>query len=232
VAQTAYKLSPSAAAPVQTAQAVPPQTPSSQGMQPMADNSSYGGLLYVKAAAGLGVREEANIEGNGQTAAVESDFGWVGNAGLGLDLRNNFRLEGEILYTKNNAKSVTGSLNNTPVNSAEGVGDVSLLGFMGNIAYDFNTAYAITPFIFGGAGIAKVSVNGVGTTGNTISDSDTVFAMQGGAGLSTDLTDRTSFDLSYRYLETLDAKLADSTGVPINYTYQDHMIMLGLHYKL
>ena len=236
VAQSAYTLSPNQSArpasaqPVQTAQATSPKS-SAPAAQP-ADNAPIGGLLYVKAAAGINVREEANAKGSGNDAAIESEFGWVLNGGLSIDLKNNFRLEGEILYTDNKAKAVTGSLNSTSMNTGRAEGDVSLFGFMANVAYDFVTPYAITPYIFGGGGIARVSVNGVGETGNTIDDSDYVFAMQGGAGLSTDITDRTTLDLSYCYLETLDAKLSDATGAPFNYDYQSHMIMMGLRYKL
>jgi opacity protein-like surface antigen len=233
VAQTSYTLAPSPSqrpaspVPVQTAQAMPPQS-----SPPAPDNSAMGGLLYVKAAAGLNVREESNAEGSGTNAAIESDFGWVVNTGLGVDLKNNFRLEGEILYTTNDTKAVTGTLNGSTVNSGQGEGDASLLGFMANLAYDFVTPYAITPYVFGGAGLAMVSLNSVGTSGNIVNDDDMVFAMQAGAGLSTDLTDRTSLDLSYRYLETLKAKMSDAQGTPFDYDYQAHMIMLGLRYKL
>lgn len=234
VAQASYTLSPSQKTS-QTAQAQPPQqaAPARQMQAAPADNSGFGGLLYVKAAAGLNVMEESNTDGGGNRAAIETDFGWIINGGLGLDLKNGLRLEGEVLYSQNQASQITGTANNAAVNSGQAQGDISLLGFMANVAYDFNTPYALTPFVFGGVGIANVSLNGVGAAGAQAYDSsDTVFAMQGGAGLSTDLTDRTSVDLSYRYIETLDAQMSDARGAPFDFRYASHMILMGLKYKM
>jgi opacity protein-like surface antigen len=56
--------------------------------------------------------------------------------------------------------------------------------------------------------------------------------MQAGAGISTDLTDRTSIDLSYRYLETLEAQMSDANGAPFNFQYATHMFLMGLKYKM
>ena len=232
VAQATYNLQPSKKS-AETAQATQPQgAPATRPMQPPQDNSGFGGLLYIKAAAGLSVMEEANAQGSGNDAAIETDFGWVANGGLGIDLKNGFRLEGEVLYASNAASAATGTMNSTGVNSAQTEGDVSLLGFMANLAYDFNTPYAINPYIFGGAGIASLKLDGVGQNGNVYDSSDTVFAMQGGAGLSTDLTDRTSLDLSYRYLETLKGQFSDASSNPFEMRYQTHMIMMGMRYKL
>jgi opacity protein-like surface antigen len=236
VAQASYTLSPSQKA-AQTAQAQPPAAqPNMSGrpMQPAAPSeSAWGGLLYVKAAAGMNVMEETDAEGGANQAAIETDFGWIVNGGLGLDLKNGFRLEGEVLYAQSGASQITGTVNGTAVNSGQAEGDVSLLGFMANIAYDFNTPYALTPFVFAGAGVANVSLNGVGAAGAQSYDtSDTVFAMQAGAGLSTELTDRTSVDLSYRYLETLDAQMSDASGAPFDFRYQTHMFLMGLKYKM
>jgi opacity protein-like surface antigen len=229
VAQAAYTLTPSQKT-TQTAQAQPP---ASRPQPAPAMDSGSGGLLYVKAAAGMNVMEESDAEGTNNNAAIETDFGWIVNGGLGLDLKNGFRLEGEVLYSQNKASQITGTANGAAVNSGQAEGDVSLLGFMANIAYDFNTPYAMTPFIFGGAGVANVSLNGVGAAGAQAYDSsDTVFAMQAGAGISTDLTDRTSVDLSYRYLETLEAQMSDANGAPFDYRYATHMLLMGLKYKM
>ncbi len=235
VAQASYNLTPgqkapqTQAMPAQTAQAQPPAT---RPMQPAAANDA-GGLLYIKAAGGLNVMEESDAVGSNNNAAIETDFGWILNGGLGLDLKNGFRLEGEVLYAQNKVSQIRGNANGTAVTSGQGEGDVSLLGFMANVAYDFNTPYALTPFIFGGAGIANISLNGVGAAGTQAYDSsDNVFAMQAGAGVSTDLTDRTSIDLSYRYLETLEAQMSDANGAPFDFRYATHMFLMGLKYKL
>jgi len=236
VAQASYTLNPSPKA-TQSAQMQPPAAQPGMSVRPMqpaaATDSGAGGLLYVKAAAGMNVMEESEAEGSANNAAIETDFGWIVNGGVGIDLKNGFRLEGEVLYSQNKTSQITGTANGAAVNSGQAEGDVSLLGFMANVAYDFNTPYALTPFIFGGAGIANISLNGVGANGSQAYDtSDTVFAMQAGAGVSTELTDRTSVDLSYRYLETLDAQMSDATGAPFDFRYATHMFLMGLKYKM
>ena len=236
VAQASYNLAPNQkttqTAP-KVAQAQPPAAQPNMSARPPAAATDSGGLLYIKAAAGLNVMEESDAIGSNNNAAIETDFGWIVNGGLGLDLKNGFRLEGEVLYSQNKVSQMRGTANGTSVTSGQGQGDISLLGFMANIAYDFNTPYAMTPFIFGGAGIANVSLNGVGAAGTQSYDSsDNVFAMQAGAGVSTDLTDRTSIDLSYRYLETLEAQMSDASGAPFDFRYATHMFLMGLKYKL
>ena len=235
----AYTLAPNQpvrpTAPSQTAQAVPPPAQSMPPRAPVAEpKSAFGGLLYVKASAGMGALEEATAVGGGGThAAVETDLGWMVNGGLGIDLKNNFRIEGEVLYASNSAKAITGTLGGAAVNSGRATGDVSMLGFMANVAYDFVTAYPITPYIFGGAGLAVVSANNISTPGGgtAIDSSDTVFALQAGAGVSTDLTDRVTLDLSYRYFETQEPEFSDSNGIPVNYEYATHMMLMGVRYK-
>src|SRR5690606_38170546 len=110
--------------------------------------------------------------------------------------------------------------------------DTSLLGFMANAAYDFQTPYAITPFVFGGLGLGIVSLNNIhGTGGGSYDSSDTVFAMQAGAGVSTDLSPNLALEASYRYFETTDPELTDSNGAPFTYEYMSHMFMMGMRYK-
>ena len=153
------------ARPVETAQATPPrpqpQPVPQQPMQRPADDMKgpFGGLFYVKMGAGFTMIEEASASGSGTNATVETDLGWGVLGGLGIDLGNNFRVEGETFYASNGTKSVVGTVSGTAVNSSDASGAVSTLAFMANAAYDFTNAYAITPYIFGGAGLAMVSAD-------------------------------------------------------------------------
>jgi len=224
----AVVLSPgNAAQPVETAQARPqpaPQAPMPSG--------PLGGLMYIKLGVGLGMLEEASASGTADNATLETDLGWAVLGSLGLDLKNNFRVEGETFYTSNGAKSATGTMNGAAINSGDVSGDVSTLAFMANLTYDFVNAYAITPYIFGGAGIARVSVDGVGSgTNQGWDDSDWVFGLQAGLGVALDVSDRFTFDLNYRYFETQEPELANANGVPFNYENAMHMILFGARYK-
>ena len=188
--------------------------------------------MYIKLGVGLGMLEEASASGTADNATLETDLGWAVLGSLGLDLKNNFRVEGETFYTSNGAKSATGTMNGAAINSGDVSGDVSTLAFMANLTYDFVNAYAITPYIFGGAGIARVSVDGVGSgTNQGWDDSDWVFGLQAGLGVALDVSDRFTFDLNYRYFETQEPELANANGVPFNYENAMHMILFGARYK-
>lgn len=234
----AVTLTPGAPArPVETAQAAPPRA--QQPMPPQAPMASterprgpLGGLIYAKLGFGVSMLEEATASGSGNDAAVETDLGWLVSGAVGLDLKNNFRLEGEVLYALNEAQSIRGSVNSATVNAGNADGDVSTLAFMANAYYDFVNPYAITPYIFGGVGLANVSLNGVKGAGSTGWDDNAwQFAMQGGLGAALDLTERFSMDLGYRYFETLDPEFSDGNGAPFDYEHAMHLFMLSGRYK-
>jgi opacity protein-like surface antigen len=217
-------------AAVETAQAQ--QRPAAPAMAaPAAD--APGGLFYLKLGGGITKLMEANSTGSGNVAATDTDIGYNVVGGLGLELKHGFRFEGEGLYMTNNAKSISGSVGGSTINSGAASGSVSTMALMGNVAYDFINPYPMTPYIFGGAGLAKVSLNGVTApgAGATWDDSDMTFAFQAGIGISTDLTDRVGIEAQYRYFETLDPKLSDSSGNPFTYENIAHMFMVGARYK-
>jgi opacity protein-like surface antigen len=225
----------SAARPVETAQALPRTQPMPPQPMPAAqpmDRGPFGGMVYVKLGAGVSMLEEANPSGSGNAAAVETDLGWSVLGGIGVDLKNNFRIEGEAFYVSNDVSTIRGTANGATVNAADVNGSVSTLAFMANAAYDFTNAYAITPYIFGGAGLARVAVGDVSSQGNAgWDDSDWVFALQGGIGLALDVNDRLSLDLGYRYFETLELELSDARGEPFTYDNAMHLFLLSARYK-
>ncbi len=64
-------------------------------------------------------------------------------------------------------------------------GNFSMLAFMANVDYDFDTGSRWVPYIGGGLGVASISIDveSVATGRSLSDDSDTVFAYQAGAGL-------------------------------------------------
>jgi len=163
---------------------------------------------------------------------------WVGFARLGYRLSPNWRVELEGGYRKGQIDSVMGwSGRQQPVGlCAAGVtrtvaapaclgpnGDLDNWTVMGNVLFDILPHSKISPFVGVGVGVATINEKtfgqfsgvpagfGAAQQNLSISATDTVFAYQGLAGLTWDATDRLSVDLTYRYLDTANAKFA-STG--------------------
>jgi len=83
--------------------------------------------------------------------------------------------------------------------------DVTALGLMANVWYDFDTGTAWRPFAGVGAGLARVNLTiGRADTGwaSDFDDTNTVFAFQAGFGIGYEITPKFAASVSYRYFET------------------------------
>ena len=151
-------------------------------------------------------------------------------------------MEGEVSYRKNDldkfdVTNVTlagiGSFDN--LGSLDADGDVLALGFMANGWYDFDTGSPWKPFVGGGLGIARISLNDVtatafGVTVPLADDKDWVFAYQVGAGIGYEVTPTTTVSLGYSFFATADPDFTDVTGIPFDAEYQSHNIEIGLRF--
>lgn len=160
---------------------------------------------------------------------------------MGRRFASGLSLEAEISYRKNDyddikatgtttVSGVTITGTNVPVALN---GDVTSLGAMANIAFDFNKDGQFHPFVLGGLGGARVSINDASVSGVLLADdSDFVLAFQAGAGISYDLNDSTSVSLSYRYFRTSNPDFTGSDGsTTFDMEYQSHSALAGLTFK-
>lgn len=158
---------------------------------------------------------------------------YVGGA-FGFDF-GLLRLEGEVSYKDSELKSVNAS--GVPFSSVDG--DVSALGFMGNLWFDIHNPTPITPYIGGGAGVAVLDLNNTSAfnpaTGSPLiplypDDRDTVFAYQGGACLDIAMTRHVSLDVGYRYFGTEKGHFNDGP-LSANMKFESHNALLGIKVK-
>ncbi len=95
-------------APMTSQQQMQPQL-APQQMQPRQQPSILGFQnIYLKGGLGISVVPELNSTGSGNENAMEFDPGFLFNGGLGIDLENGFRIEGEMNYAFTNLSKITG----------------------------------------------------------------------------------------------------------------------------
>ena len=193
------------------------------------------------------------------TATTDDGFAIRGMAGYAFP--SGFRVEAEIDYRqhKTDQMDVTspGSLVEIPaqgnfahlpepnqqaiITALEGTthtvkGDFSMIAFMGNVDYDFDTGSRWVPYIGGGLGVATISIDTENAQGRSLSDdSDTVFAYQVGAGIGYEfpLEEGRSITVSldWRYFATQDPTFkGDITGGEFDVGISGHDIGIGVIY--
>ncbi len=211
-----------------------PQNNMQRNVMPEPERAGLFGIenTYLRLGVGLTMLSETTNTGAGNENAVEYQPGFGLNAGLGVDMQNRFRLEGEMIYTTNSLQKISGTAaGNSAITQAVG-GDTSTLAFMANAAYDFPNQTRLTPYLMGGFGIAGVFLNEWEADNNAIADdTDWVLAFQAGAGIGYELDDRTDLELSYRYFETQAPEFGDTRTSPFESELAGHNVMLGVRLK-
>ncbi len=166
-------------------------------------------LWYVALGAGAAWSSGLSVTGTttGTVNLKQPGFNVSGAFGRYIDEIKVIRLEGEILYTRSDISNISGT--------AAG-GNLSNASLMFNAFYDFNTDSNWTPFIGGGIGYARVTLDELSAGGVTlIDDSDDAFAWQFKAGVSYQLTPSVSINGSYRLNSTDNLVFQDPTGASV-----------------
>ena len=150
-------------------------------------------------------------EGADANTTMEADSGLATGIVIGRSF-NNFRLEGELAYQKNDITSVTldsvsymGYTENIGYKTSDVDGDISSTALLVNGYYDFKNNSNVTPFIGAGLGLAKLDASALRIENIYYdSDSDIVPAAQLSLGANVEITEVVSLDFKYRYFFTAD----------------------------
>ena len=179
---------------------------------------------YLSVNVGVAIPDDSDITDStapGMTMDLESDEGLALGVAVGYSFPCNMRIEGEFAYQENDLDKV--SLYGI---DADLTGDTASYAFLVNGYYDFKNTSAFTPFIGGGIGMAKVEINDLNSPGSgdpDVSDDDTVFAYQFGAGVAYTINEQVSLDVKYRYFGTSDPEF-DTTELE----YSSHNLYAGI----
>jgi len=193
--------------------------------------------MYASGYLGVSNFEDSNNQGAVLSVENEFDTGYALAGAVGYDYGNGFRLEGELSYRQADIdKFTTISAGGTSVslgNGLAGSGDLGVFGLLANGAYDFDIGSDFRPYLMGGFGIAKVSVNDAKVLGVDLADDDdTVFAYQIGVGVNYAFYDGMAIDVGYRYFGTADPTLTDASGGEFDGEVSTHNFMIGMRFAL
>ena len=198
---------------------------------------------YVSLQGGASFLSDADNVGGGISieSSFETGFGLAGAVGYGI--RNSgIRVEGEVSYRRNGLDKLTVT-NDGGVGAALGVGslnglslaadgNVSALSGMVNAFYDFRLANRVKPYVGGGVGVARLSINDAAVLGITVvDDDDIVFAYQVGGGVGFEATPTTTIFLDYRYFATADPSFSDVLGGAFESEYASHNVSVGIRHN-
>jgi OOP family OmpA-OmpF porin len=193
------------------------------------------GDVYVSGNAGVSLFQDAENSGTGFSGENDFNTGYVVSGAGGMKFTGGLRLEVEGSYRQANIDRLTSlSVGGTGVplgNGLDGGGDVSVFAGMVNGAYDVNTGTAWTPYLMGGIGAARISINDASVSGVSLADdADLVFAYQAGAGLNYALTEAIQVGAGYRYFATMDPSFTANGGKDFESELRTHNIMLSVTY--
>lgn len=183
---------------------------------------------------------------------AEFDTGTALSFAMGYDFGNNFRIEAEFAYQKNDLDKagfryyenidvvLAGEqlVNEVAFADVDFVsGDISSLALMINGYMDFANTSAFTPFMTAGVGFAKVKNDMFSMAIDTFlfevdeeynlvsldqSGSDTILAYQVGAGVGYAVSETFTLDFKYRFFATEDPEFGS-----VNMEYASHNFYVG-----
>lgn len=158
----------------------------------------------------------------GTTLDFGYDNGWSFIGAFGAK-RDQYRADFEFGFQTNDLDSVKAMGTTLPLAGTGIKGHVDVVTGLVNVYYDFDLNNGFVPYLTAGLGFAnataKITVPGYGT----VSDDDTVFAYQAGAGIGYVLNDRITLDARYRYLGTSDSNFGTTKS-----EFASHNILLGV----
>ena len=218
--------------------------------------------LYAGIGGGFVFPEDSEI--NGQATAAfpvpvdatsKSDRGISLSGAVGYRFADGLRVEGELNYRKYDFDTITvrepGGLavllpeavrtNPAFLDRLRGTspleGDLRSLTLMANLYYDFDLGLDFEPYVGGGIGLSRVSVEGSVSGRKTVDDDDTVMAYQFGAGLGYRVggsDDRpVVISLDFRHFATADPTFKGAlTGTPFDAEVGGNYVGIGLRFGL
>ena len=130
-----------------------------------------------------------------------------------------YRFEGEFGYQKNSVDKLY-----SPFPTINYSGNIEVVSLLANAYWDIYTGDGVKPYLTAGVGAARVQFESI----PGLSEHDSVFAYQLGAGLSIPITKGVKLDARYRYFSTAEFSLNDGYQSRLS----SNSVLLGLRFGL
>lgn len=191
--------------------------------------------MYVSFHTGItDVSKSSTLAMTSAEFGVDVDFSKGFNVGgaIGYQFNDNFRVEGEITYRNNSLSNVlhtNGKISET--------GELTQIGLMANILYDFDSFFlmgvGITPYFGGGLGFSGTDLDefvGPSSSISLLTDNDDVsFAGQFIVGMGYELFNTALLTMDYRYLTSNDLQFKDLSA-DFKLENNSHNFVFGVRY--
>ncbi len=196
---------------------------------------------YIGVEGGAMIVEDIKLDIGAlkEAGSVDHKYGYDVDGIIGYDF-GAFRLEAEVGYRDAKVEGYTSSTTTgfsstvaAPAGAFPNAGrNTSALSFMLNGLLDFGDDDAISGFVGGGVGVARVKERyAISPTYDFMNDSDTGFAYQALAGVRAPLTDHVDVGLKYRFFNVDSVDTIDSLGRANHGRYRSHSILGSLIYN-
>jgi len=166
-------------------------------------------LWYVAIGAGGAWYDDLKLNG-AIVGEVGMDTGFTVNGAIGryLDDERVIRLEAEAIYDRADISDISGP---------KAGGNLANVGLMFNFLYDIQTNSSWVPYLGGGIGYSRVSVEDLSTGGPTlVDDSANAFSWQFKAGIAYQFNPSMAVTLGYRYYATDNVSFDSKFGGSVN----------------
>lgn len=177
---------------------------------------------YVGLRGGYVVFQDQPLEFfGGPTDEVDFAGAPTAGAAFGFASHDGWRLEGELSWQRPGIDKIGG----LPAS-----GDAEVWAAMTNLYYGIDTGSALTPYLGGGVGAARVSLSDVVAGGGTVDDFDTALAWQAAAGVDFALSDTMTLSLEYRYFVADGLRFDDTGGGRVGLDVRGSSALAGLRF--
>ncbi|HUI16390.1 MAG TPA: OmpA family protein [Alphaproteobacteria bacterium] len=180
--------------------------------------------FYIGGEAGATYQTDQQISGNGVTAVTKPDIGMAILGTFGYRFWDDFRIEEEPGFRRATISKING---------ASATGNMSAFSAMSNLLYDIPfLGGPVVPFVGVGIGFAYTGFNSIGPVGGgTLKDNDTVFVMQGIAGVSYNINPNLAITATYRYFAPDGSNVETAFGTKVQAADQSHTFTLGVRWS-
>ncbi len=182
---------------------------------------AHAGGIYIGTSGGVTNRPDTTLTSPSLgSVRIVFDSGFALGGFLGYDFDSPLRLESEITYRENVIRTGGG------IAPQAGTSALMFNGF-----YDFSPFKNSFEIYFGGGIGSAIAQLTTISLGQSIDESERVFAYQLEVGFGWNFRSNFNFNLGYRFFDTAEPEFVLSTGPRLRMDLENHEVIMKLRYR-